>query len=97
MLQLQINPDARKTLTAGGTSSSEAYSNYIQVSDIWSITNPWKASKRPLTCSAKAIVADSMFAIAYAELGETYWRLYDLTKDTQYVQQASYIVSRRKR
>ncbi len=85
MLNIQLRPESRGVLAAGETRSSEAYRAYLEgrgylkggagLAELDSAEESFK----------KAIAADSVYALAYAGLGEVYARRYDLTNDVSWV------------
>ncbi|HUK43390.1 MAG TPA: tetratricopeptide repeat protein [Candidatus Bathyarchaeia archaeon] len=87
MLDLQVPPEVKAELAAGGTSKPEAYrlyeegNGYVQrftVDDL----------DRAIECFNKALTEDPNFALAYAGLGNAYGAKYYLTKNPAFVELA---------
>ena len=88
LLDLELSTAAERTLRAGGTTSPGAFDFYTQArgyllgyEDERNVTNAIQLFRR-------AIEADSTYALAYAGLGEAYWRWYDATRDPQWADRA---------
>ncbi|MFC1724291.1 protein kinase [candidate division KSB1 bacterium] len=88
MLQLKIKPDVGVVLAAGITRSSDAYKLYSKgkgyLLDYHKIGNIETAIK----LFKQALDEDPNYALAYAGLGEAYWRKYGETKETILVELA---------
>ena len=71
-------------LSVPDSRDDNAYRFYLEgrgfLSDFSKLTNIDAA----VNAFQKALVIDSTYALAYAGLGEAYWRKYDATKDTQW-------------
>ena len=85
MLDIDIPPESRDRIVAGGTGMAEAYGafleglGYLQRRD--KIVNIDKAIER----FGYAVELDPGYALAYAGLGEAYWRMYEERRDTSLV------------
>jgi serine/threonine-protein kinase len=88
MLSLELNPEAKEVIGAGDTKIPEAYEYYLngrgnlvrfEISENLDAAIEW---------FTKAINEDSSYALAFAGLGEAYWRKYLLLKDTRLVEKA---------
>ncbi len=84
MLQLELGANERQALSAGETGTSSAYDFYLQArghlqrrgrDDIDQAIQMFQQAK----------TLDPKYALAYAGLGEAYWRKYRETRDTQWV------------
>ncbi|HKI47667.1 MAG TPA: tetratricopeptide repeat protein, partial [Balneolales bacterium] len=88
MLNIELNPSLTETIRKGGTTVPGAYESYLQgiayLRRYEDETNVDSAIK----LFQEAIKADSAYALAYAALGESYWRKYELDKDSRYVPMA---------
>lgn len=86
MMETNLGPEARQALAAGSTDVPEAFEAYVQgrahLERFGQIANVEAA----IDLFEIAIQEDSTYALAYAGLGEAYWRKYDShTKDAQWV------------
>ncbi len=88
-LALQLQPQEKQALAAHGTAQPAAYDFYLQgrgyLRDFGKLENLDSA----VTVFQRALQADPAFAAAYAGLGESYWRKYQLTHDTRLVAEAT--------
>lgn len=87
MLEIELEPEAVQSITAGGTLASQAYQHYIEGQGYLSRYDESNID-RAIDIFHKSINADSGFVRAYAALAETYWRKYELTHDTQWAEHA---------
>ncbi len=88
MLELELQPEARRTLAAGGTRVPGAYEFYEQ--GIGYMTRSGlENTDRAIELFDKALEKDPLYALAYAGLGEAYSNKYQLTKDPPLVELAS--------
>jgi len=88
MLHIELEPELKDILSAGGTDVPEAYEYYVRgrgylqryesVENIEQATNLFKL----------ATESDPRYALAYAGLGEALWRNYEATKDIGFVELA---------
>jgi tetratricopeptide (TPR) repeat protein len=85
MFDLQLQSNTRKMLLAGQTYSSEAYYAYLQGQGFLQQYADVKFIDSALNLFKRAIGQDSTYALAYAGLGEAYWRKYQNTLDNQWV------------
>ena len=85
MLELELAPEARRVLEAGGTKVATAYDAYLQGRGHLQRYQERESLERATGAFQDALQRDPTFALAYAGLGEAEWRLYDLTKDRTYV------------
>ncbi|HEY6393486.1 MAG TPA: protein kinase, partial [Bryobacteraceae bacterium] len=81
MLQVEFGTRERQAVAAGETGTSGAYDFYLQAHG--------HLQRRDLDQAIelfhKATALDRKYALAYAGLGEAYWRKYRDTQDTQWV------------
>jgi len=78
----QIQPEFMETAVPGANEYYIQGRGYLQrYEDKANITNAIQLFKQ-------SIQVDSTFALAYASLGEAYWRLYEVTKDIQWTELA---------
>ncbi|MDX1672187.1 MAG: protein kinase [Balneolaceae bacterium] len=88
MLRIEMNPQVFEQITQGTTRDPEARTFYL--SGIGYLAEYQNEGKLDLAIQQfeKAIRQDSSYALAYAGLGESYWRKYELTRNTDYVSDA---------
>jgi serine/threonine protein kinase/Flp pilus assembly protein TadD len=87
MLELELGTRERLVLTAGETGTSAAYDLYLQARGHLQRRGRGDIDQA-ITMFQQAIQMDSKYALAYAGLGEAYWRKYRETSDTQWVEPA---------
>ena len=83
MLELELKPETRSRLAAGGTSRPLANEFYLQGRGFLQRYEQQENLDKAIDLFQKAIAEDSGFALAFAGLGEAFWRKYELTKDTR--------------
>ncbi len=88
MLDLQVPPEVKAELAAGGTSHPEAYRLYAQGMGYLGQNNPGDLD-RVIDLFNKALAIDPNYALAYAGLGEVYAAKYSATKDPQWITKAT--------
>jgi tetratricopeptide (TPR) repeat protein len=78
---LDVEPDgrARETLSAGGTRDSSAYDLYLRGRGYLARYESPDNLDLAISSFQGAIQHDASFALAYAGLGEAYWRQYEIT------------------
>jgi serine/threonine-protein kinase len=87
MLELELNPRERQVLAAGATSTSSAYDCYLQARG--HLQRRLKGDvDRAVELFKQAIQLDPKYALAYAGLGESFWRKYRDSRDVQWVEPA---------
>jgi serine/threonine protein kinase/Flp pilus assembly protein TadD len=88
MLDLQVSQQMKDELAAGGTNQAHAYElyergvGYLKAADL-------ESTNRAIGLFSEALVRDSQYALAYAGLGEAYAAKYFLTKDPQWITEAT--------
>jgi serine/threonine protein kinase/Flp pilus assembly protein TadD len=87
MLQLELGTRERQALAAGETGTSGAYDLYLQARGHLQRRGRGDIDQA-IQMFQQAIALDSKYALAYAGLGEAYWRKYRETSDTQWVDPA---------
>lgn len=89
LLALELDPGAQRAMLAGGTAAPGAYElfvlgrGYLQRFDR-GVTNVDMA----IDVLSRAVASDPKYALAHAALGEAYWRKYDATKQTTWIERA---------
>ena len=88
MLNLELHTQTRRLLTAGGTSVPGAYEFYLQGRGYLQRFEKVENLDTAIDLFNRAIEQDSVYALAYAGLGEAHWRKYEASKDVQWVKHA---------
>ena len=85
MLEIKIGTDNGTFYLASVTANPDSYEYYVEgrgyLQDFQNIDNIHRA----ITLFDYAVEQDPAFALAYAGLGEAYWRLFDETRNTEWV------------
>lgn len=88
MLELEFPPAAQKLLSTGQTKVSTAYQLYLQgLGELARFDKVAGVDFASLHLQ-EALRHDPQYALAYAALGEAYWRKYDATKETSWIDEA---------
>ncbi len=94
LLDLELSASDVETLTAGGTSSPEAFDDYTKAQGYLLNFEIEHNVDLAIDLFQKAIEEDARYVLAYAGLGEAYWRKYETTEDPSWVELASDSVDR---
>ena len=89
MLELELQPPERGALEAHGTTQPAANDFYLQGRGYLQDYQKPENIDNAITVFNHALEKDPRYALAYAGLGEAYWRKYALNKDGKLVAQAS--------
>jgi tetratricopeptide (TPR) repeat protein/TolB-like protein len=89
MLKLPLEPGAREALTAGDTDVPGAYRSYVEGRGYLQRYEDVENLENAIQAFEKAIEQDSLYAPAYAGLGEAYWRMFRARRDTELVRRAA--------
>jgi tetratricopeptide (TPR) repeat protein len=87
MLELELGTRERQVLAAGKTRTSGAYDLYLQARGHLERRGRGDIDQA-IQMFRQATALDSKYALAYAGLGEAYWRKYRETADTKWVEPA---------
>jgi len=87
MLELELGTRERQVLAAGETVASGAYDLYLQARGHLQRRGGGDIDQA-IEMFQRATVLDPKYALAYAGLGEAYWRKYRETSDTRWVEPA---------
>ena len=87
-LGLKVSPEARKNIAAGRTTVPAAYELYLQGLGELARSDRSENLDSATTHFLQASSKDPQFALAFAGLGETFWRRYKLLKIPSYVTNA---------
>lgn len=86
MLDITLPSESRRRLAGGTTHSATAYSAYLEGRGFLLRDDTIAGLDSSQQRFELAIALDSSFALAYAALGEVYWRKYNLTNDVALVE-----------
>jgi len=88
MLELEIRPEIEQFLARRRTTVPKAYDFYTQARGYLLRFENVKNIDAAIGLFEEAIQQDPSYTLAYAGLGEAYWRKYQATQDTQWVPKA---------
>ena len=89
MLNMELNPEAEIAIKEGKTSDSEAFELYLQgLGYLQGYHKGIENVELALVAYHEAIGLDPDFALAYAGLGQAYWRKYQITREREWVDKA---------
>ena len=88
MLDVDLVPETRAILAAGGTDVSEAYELYLNGRGYLQRYELEENVDRAINAFERAVVRDPQYALAFAGLGEAYCRKYGNSMDTKWVTEA---------
>jgi serine/threonine protein kinase/tetratricopeptide (TPR) repeat protein len=89
MLNLALEPETQVVMKAGYTTVSAAFEPYIQGVGYLQRYEKIENILAAIDSFMKSIEADPAFALAYAGLGQAYWRKYDYTKEPGWLEKAN--------
>jgi serine/threonine-protein kinase len=89
MLEIELKPEKARLLAAGRTDVARAYDLYLQGRGHLQRYEDMENIDRAIALFAGAVAEDAGHALAFAGLGEAYWRKYDLSKDVRWVAEAT--------
>jgi serine/threonine protein kinase/tetratricopeptide (TPR) repeat protein len=87
-LQIELNPDERKTMNAHGTQQPTAYDFYLRGRGYLQDYNKPDNLENAILELNHALQQDPNYASAYAGLGEAYWYKYKMTKNETWIARA---------
>ena len=88
MLHIELEPELKDILSAGGTDVPEAYEYYVQGRGYLQRYENVENIEQAINLFKLATESDPLYALAYAGLGEAYWRSYVATKNSTLVELA---------
>ncbi len=88
MLELPIQTENQRVLLAGVTTSSGAYEYYLQGKGLLLNYDKPENVEQAIQQFQMAIREDSLYALAFAGLGEAFWRRYEYRKDPKMAAEA---------
>jgi tetratricopeptide (TPR) repeat protein len=86
MLDLEISSEAGVVLAAGGTGVGSAWEQYVEGRGHLQRYDDPASVDAAISAFQAALQRDPEYALAYAGLGEAYWREYELTRDDRSVE-----------
>ena len=87
-LDLELQPQERKELTAHGTGQPQAYDYYLQGRGYLQDFHKSENVESAIAEFSQAVRQDPEYALAYAGLGEAFWRKYQLMRRPEWVRRA---------
>jgi serine/threonine-protein kinase len=87
-LEIGLQPTEAKALTTHGTNQPSAYDYYLQGRGYLQEPQKRENIDSAITVFAHALEQDPNYTLAFAGLGEAYWRRYELDKDNQWAKKA---------
>jgi serine/threonine-protein kinase len=88
MLNLKLNPKARGVLEAGRTAIPGAYEFYLKGVGYLQRYEDMTNLDAAVVSFKRSIEQDSLYALAYAGLGEAYWRKFEAVKEKKWATMA---------
>lgn len=85
MLEIDIQPNIERTIREGVPSNPKAYEYYLKGRASLQKEMNLDDLTEAIDFFEQAVILDPGFALAYAGLGEGYWRQYEVTGDVEYV------------
>ncbi len=89
MLNLELNKKSQNLVKAGGTKVANAYELYLKGRGYLQYYENGENLNKAVFLFTEATEKDSLYALAYAGLGEAFWRKYNAVKDIHFIQKAS--------
>lgn len=87
-LEIELRPQEEKAFTAHGTTQPTAYDYYLQGRGYLQEPQKRENVDSAITVFGHALEQDPGYALAFAGLGEAYWRRYELDKENRWASQA---------
>jgi len=89
LLEMNLQAQQQRLLQAGGTKVSAAYEAYSKARGFMLNYREQEGNlDAALASFRQALAEDSLYALAYAGLGEAYWRKYEKSADRQWIEPA---------
>jgi serine/threonine-protein kinase len=82
MLDIELNPEVERIISAGTTSQSDAYLLYLEGRAHLQNFTDSESLDQAVTAFQGALQRDPQYALAYAGLGEACWRRWKLNQDS---------------
>jgi serine/threonine-protein kinase len=87
-LELDLQPQERRSLVAHGTNEPAAYDYYLQGRGYLQDFQKRENIDSAIDLFTRALEKDPRYALAFSGLGESYWRRYEMDKKNDYAKQA---------
>ena len=87
MLEVQVLPEGQRLLTAGGTIDPRAYEFFLKGRGYLQHKNRENLDSA-IVLFKRALARDTLYALAYAGLGEAYWSMYLADNDQRWIEPA---------
>jgi eukaryotic-like serine/threonine-protein kinase len=88
MLDIELQPAERQEMAKQGTTEPDAYAFYLRGRGYLEEFQKPENVESAISVFGSALKQDPHFGLAYAGLGEAYWRKYEHTADSQWVAKA---------
>ena len=88
MLHIELEPELEDLLKAGGTTVPEAYEYYVKGRGYLQRYENLENIDEAIKLFKLSTDADTLYSLAYAGLGESYFRKYESTKNSEFVELA---------
>jgi serine/threonine-protein kinase len=89
MLEVPVEPKKKKLLHAGNTQSSTAFNFYLRGRGLLQDYHSEEQIDSAIRLLKMAVDEDETYPLAYASIGEAYWRKYRLTKEVKWIERAT--------
>ncbi len=89
MINMEFNPEKREVIKAGNTSVSPAFELYLNGIGNLQRYEMLENINAAIESFTQSVELDPQFTLAYAGLGQAYWRKYEYTKDPLWVERAN--------
>ncbi len=89
LLDIELSASDQETLSAGGTSSPEAFDNYTRAQGFLLNYEDERNIDLAIQHFEQAIEADPRYVLAHAGLGGAYWRKFDASGDPVWMERAA--------
>ncbi len=87
-LEIELQPQERRVLTAHGTTQPSAYDYYLQGRGYLQDYQKPENVESAVTVFNNALKLDPRYALAYAGLGDAYWQKYQQSKNSEWIERA---------
>jgi eukaryotic-like serine/threonine-protein kinase len=94
LLELELKPEERQAIQRHGTQVAGAYEFYLQGRGYLQNYDKPENIDHAVGAFQRALSLDPSYALAYAGLGEAYWKKYESGKDSQWVESARRVCKR---
>ena len=86
MLELELKPQEQQALRTHGTQVASAYDFYLQGRGYLQNYDKPENIENAVNLFQRALSSDPNYSLAYAGLGEAYWKKYESSKDSRWVE-----------